>query len=166
MVKIALLFVSFVSFVVGASIGFPSGIHMSAMVQSVSAADIMWGEYDPPVVTPLDPKLARKGTRVGGNVGSMRLDGINCLDCVFADSTFEYGGGAINCPNCQFPSKEKTIVFTGAALNTVRLLQYFQSVNAAPQLPPWLKEENPKIEIKLTPQTPKTMDLVILTPPR
>lgn len=163
--KITLLFVSLVSFVAGASIGFPSGIHRSAMVQSVSAADILWGTYEPPVVHPLDPKAVRKGGLFGANIGSVRLDGINCDGCVFADPTFEYGGGAINCPNCEFSSKEKTIVFTGAAANTIRLWQYFQSVQAAPQLPPWLKDENPKIEIKLTPQTPKKMDLVVLGMP-
>jgi hypothetical protein len=153
------------SFVLGALIGSSlfSGIHTSMEAQAASPNAIFIGnsKYELPVVSPIDPTVAMKNGTVGGNEGTVvQLDGLNCEHCTFGDSVFEYSGGAINCVDCQFTSPEKTINFGGAALNAIRLWQYFQSLKVptpAPKPYPW--EENPKIQIKVT---APMMDLRVL----
>jgi len=157
--------VSVGSFVVGACVGtlFLSGLHTSTVVQSVCAAELFigGGKYEPPVVNPLDTATAWKDVHFDNtNRGAVTLDGINCKHCTFDNALFEYRGGLIYCPDCQFTSPKRTIVFSGAALNTLKLLQYLQSLHAMAKPFPW--EGNPKGGIKLTPRTSKAMSLMVL----
>lgn len=153
-----------ISFVGGVLVGSLSGVQTSILPQSASAANVVVTKYEPPVVNSLDPEKVIKEGYFGHNEGMLlRLDGINCERCVFEDEIFEYGGGAINCLDCRFTNPGVKVRATGAAWNTVQLLRFIESQKPAPapQIPPWLANPNPKIEIALNTDPAKQVSLVL-----
>lgn len=163
MTKASLSLVSFGTGVLSTFLLF-SGSHTSTLPQSAFAANATAWEYTPPIVNPVDPTKALEMGQFQGNEGMvLRLDGLNCNHCVFGDALYEYGGGAINCPDCVFTNPGVQIRPVGAALNTLLLLRIVELQKAAlappPAPPAWLA--NPKIDIALSPQAAKTINFAL-----
>ena len=55
------------------------------------------------------------------------LDGLDCRGCTFKDTRLTYSGGAYHLENANF-SGTTTLVLTGAAANTVALLQFMNGL--------------------------------------
>jgi hypothetical protein len=87
---------------------------------------------------------------------SQPLDGLDCRRCEFANVTLRYGGGAYNLENAKF-SGTTTLVFEGAAANTVAFLKLIDglSVVAPPPSLPADKPVEKKSTIPPTPANPK-----------
>ena len=146
-----------------------SGTHTSIVSQSAFAASLidLTGGYKPPEVAPLSSTNTKlHGFLVADNRGAVfQLDGINCDSCTFKNTDFVYSGGAVRCQGCEFPHDViRHLTVSGAALNTILLLQYFQSLDQVPKTPPttprWL-EKNPVIKIDMSASAPTTLDLIM-----
>ena len=99
----------------------PSGAPPAADLRGVGSAG------PEPVVPPLG------GHRVVGQTFTrvtQRLDGFECYDCIFHDVVFDYAGGAYRLQNCKFEGS-MVFRFTGAAANTVRMLDIGQDFSAS-----------------------------------
>lgn len=59
--------------------------------------------------------------------GTQPLDGLDCDDCIFADTTLIYGGGAFNLKNAQF-SGTTHLELNGAAANTLAMLNLVEAI--------------------------------------
>lgn len=75
-----------------------------------------------------------EGTRLSG--GTMRLDGLDCRKCILDEAHLIYGGGAFNLEGTTF-SGTATIEYTGAAANTLAMVQLMHSLGIGePSIPP------------------------------
>ncbi len=84
-----------------------------------------------PAAIPVVPPIQYFGhsSTIGGTV--QQLDGFACDGCTVTVRVLTYGGGAFNFSNTNVPAGVP-IVFTGAALNTLRLLQITGAIPPPP----------------------------------
>jgi hypothetical protein len=120
------------SFIVGATFG-------SFALSLIQTSTLVLASQQPPALPPsvinmpaaipVVPPLQFFGhaSMVGGNV--QQLDGFSCDGCTITVRVLTYGGGAFNFPNAKIPTGVP-IVFTGAALNTLKLLQITGAIPA------------------------------------
>ena len=112
--------------------------HTSTLAQSASPPSVeSFSAVQLGDATPVVPSLP--GTRVAGlslSDAVQVLDGLNCRDSTFKNVTFKYGGGPYRLEGCKFEG-EITVLFSGAALNVMGLLQDVEKIGMqmAPSAP-------------------------------
>jgi hypothetical protein len=85
-----------------------------------------------PAVPALRHIVFTKGAFTGG---TQQLDGLECESCLFDNVTFTYGGGAVRLVNPSISGPIR-VELTGAAANTVAVIQYLQAIDANRQPAP------------------------------
>lgn len=81
---------------------------------------------------------------------TQQLDGLDCVNCVFKDVTFEYGGGSFHLTNSSFSGPIR-VNFKGAAANTLAVLEFIGALNSGSHPQP-LKARTPIPQIATSKQ--------------
>ena len=128
--------VAFLSFIVGACVGALLLSHTPTLAQSAPQSVPLFGGKSEPPIPPISVRL--NGVTIGNNQGAfVPLDGLECHDCVLADSELTYAGGSFNLPNLKLRGNIR-INLKGAAANTQIMLALLQqaATGEAPGPPP------------------------------
>jgi len=100
----------------------------------------------------------------GNNSGEVaQLDGLNCDGCTLRVNLLTYAGGQFKCTNCSIASANG-IYLEGAALNTLRVLQFVNAIPGAPAKPKTapIDPNTPHIETAAL-SSPTRMDWISLS---
>lgn len=143
MSKIALSVGSFFLGIFIAALFF-SGIQISTVAHPAFASDLI-SFGGAPTVPPLNLRPATHMTFENLSGAPVALDGLNCEDCTFKNVVFGYSGGEYRLQHCTV-SGPRVIVFSGAALNTVRAMIQWGLIQSTPVEAPLPKAPNIKIE--------------------
>jgi hypothetical protein len=124
-----------------------SGNHGSTFVRSVFAQRGMVFPGVEPTVPPIAPRI----DTFKMNGGVQTLDGLDCHDCAFNGTTFEYSGGAFNLENTTI-STPMRVNLKGAAANTQLMITIVESINRGVQ-PRAVPQQTPIPKAALAKQT-------------
>ena len=121
------------SFIVGAmcTLLIVSGHHTSTVAQSLAGQPGLWVAPEavpsvPPMRVPLNEREFTGGT--------VQLDGMHCVKCLFNNVTFVYAGGEYRLIDAMV-SGTPVVILKGAAANTLGVLQFVGAVAPEPRPP-------------------------------
>ena len=143
------------------------GIQTSTFAQAPQASAPGVPKTDlggPRSAIPLVPPIEGKGGNFfAGNVMDnlvVRLDGIHSTGDLFSNTTFVYGGGAINLTQPRVAGKI-SVVLEGAAANTLFVVNFFQEIAKGSQPKPVAPHQPSLAEVQFTTATAATsIDMV------